>query len=242
MIKVAIVDDEYEYRQNCETILEKYIEENNNISIKINTFSSGIELLDYINVHGLFDIYILDIIMPEIDGIHLGLKLREQDQQGQIIYLTSETKFALDAYNTYALHYLIKPIDKDKFFTVLDKAFDLLKSKQSKVLTIKTSNGISKIAVDDIIAVELTRRCLKFHLKDQSIIKSTTIRVNFAEALSEVLEDERFSLCGASFVVNMHEIDSIKNESILFNNGFELCPPKNSIPQIRSKWLDYWLE
>lgn len=242
MIKIAIVDDEHNDRLECESILNEYVNNQSNMIVKINTFASGNELLKHMSIHGLFDIYFLDIIMNDIDGIHLGLKIREQDNHGQIIYVTSESQYALDAYNTYPLFYLTKPIDNKKFFSVLGKAFDLIKSNQNKAITVKTTDGLSRINIDDIIAVELIRRCLKFHLNNRSVIKSTTIRVNFAESLSEILEDERFSLCGASFVVNMHEIHSVQQESILFNNGFELSPPKNSIPRIRSKWLDYWLE
>ena len=62
---------------------------------------------------GGFDIYILDILMPGMDGIELGVRLRELGYDGSIIYLTSSTDFAIDSYKAEASNYILKPVIPD---------------------------------------------------------------------------------------------------------------------------------
>lgn len=77
--------------------------------------------MDSIDTYETFHIYILDIIMPDINGVQVGAALREQGDDGLIIYLTSSPDFALESCNTDALHYLLKPIDSDSFSDVWTK-------------------------------------------------------------------------------------------------------------------------
>ena len=71
---------------------------------------------------GGYDIYILDVIMPQLNGIELGMNLREEGFDGKIIYLTSSQEYSLDAFRVRAFDYLIKPITKDAFHKTVAEA------------------------------------------------------------------------------------------------------------------------
>lgn len=242
MINIAICDDDTRQQGLIEDFLDHYLLCNKDLQVKFKTFSSGKELINYILENGSFDLYLLDIVMPELNGIDVGKKIREMKDEGFIIYLTSEASFAVESYNTRAFHYLLKPIEKEKFFSVLDSVFQLLKSKASKYITVKTQDGITKISFDEINYAELTGRRIRYCLIDKSVIESVTLRNTFAEAVTPLLNDQRFVLCGASFAINLHQVSSIKSNNVYFKNNEMILPPKKNISTLRSQWLDFWLD
>ena len=61
---------------------------------------------DRLRQGGSFDIYLLDILMPELDGIALGRMIRRGDSEVPVIYVTSSTEYALDAFGIHAVGYL----------------------------------------------------------------------------------------------------------------------------------------
>ena len=73
--------------------------------------------------HGGFDLYILDCIMPGMNGIELGAALRMRDDMGFLIYLTTSPDFALDSYRVDAFDYLFKACQERAVFQSLDKAY-----------------------------------------------------------------------------------------------------------------------
>ena len=137
-IKIALCDNETEFHETTEKLLAEYKQKNPSASFVLSCFSSGWELLDYIDANQTFDIYIPDIVMPGINGIQLGSTLRERGDDGLIVYLTFSPDFAVESYNTDALHYLLKPIDNNQFFQCLDKAADRLNRSLLETVPIKT--------------------------------------------------------------------------------------------------------
>lgn len=80
-------------------------------------------IINHVDEHGGFDLYILDCIMPGMNGIELGAALRMRDDMGFLIYLTTSPDFALDSYRVDAFDYLLKPVRSELFFQSLDKAY-----------------------------------------------------------------------------------------------------------------------
>lgn len=83
------------------------------------SFQSGYELLDAVERSGSFDLYLLDIVMPEQNGIEVGLSIRKLDGLGLIVYLTTSPDYAVDSYLTNAFHYLLKPVRWEQMVSVL---------------------------------------------------------------------------------------------------------------------------
>ncbi len=117
-IYVALCDDETACHEITKKLLADYRQKTASVSFSLSCFTSAKNLLNYIEENAAYDIYILDIIMPDINGIQLGSALREHGDNGFIIYLTSYPDFAVESYNTDALHYLLKPISNSYFFSV----------------------------------------------------------------------------------------------------------------------------
>ncbi len=242
MLKIALCDDEKEWCEITAALLNEYFSKRAATPAKINIFSSGDELIDEVEDYGGFDLYIMDIAMPGMNGINVGMQLRNLESNGIIIYLTTSKEYAVDSYLTNAFYYLIKPVEKEKLYEVLDKAVGNLLNQRSKSISVKTKNSTQRLLLDNIYYVELVSKALCFHMRDGSTVTSVSQRVSFSEAVIPLLEDNRFSQCGASFVINLFYVKSIEKDSLVFSDDKRLTIPKNASATLRAKWLDYWFE
>ena len=68
------------------------------------------------------------------------------------------------------------------------------------------------------------------------------LRQPFKKEVNEIISDKRFMLCGTSFVVNLHQIKSIRDEELYFKRGQVVTPPRKYYNEIKNTWLDYWFE
>ena len=115
-MRIAIVDDEPLCLEQVVAIAKEYEKERTDKKIVFDIFSHPEDLLESSYRLGGYDIYVLDVIMPGMDGIELGKKLREANSDGKIIYLTSSPEFAYDSFSVKAFNYILKPAKKDVFF------------------------------------------------------------------------------------------------------------------------------
>ena len=107
MFHIALCDDDARQIQLTHKLLDNYLSLRG-VAAKIWEFSNGQALLNAM-YDETFDLYLLDIVMPEMDGIDLGMELRKSDENGVIIYLTTSPDFALQGYQTKAASYLLIP-------------------------------------------------------------------------------------------------------------------------------------
>ena len=240
MFHIALCDDDVKQRRLTHKLLDNYLSLHGTAA-KIREFSSGQALLNAM-CDETFDLYLLDIVMPEMDGINLGAELRKSDENGVIVYLTTSPDFALQGYSVKAASYLLKPIQEEKLFSVLDDAFKAITNRREQSIMVKTADGMSRLLLDHILYVEQTERVPRYHLKDGSCVVGVTIQTSFLETMRPLLSDKRFYLCGASFVLNLHCIKSINKADVLFAGGQQTTVPRRSAAELNTAWIHYWLE
>ena len=242
MIKIAICDDVLHDLDETKKLIEKYLDSHLDIAGIIYTFSHPYEMLDEAQKNGGFSIYILDVIMPKINGIELGKELRKSGDEGEIIYLTTSCDYAIDSYDAGAFFYLVKPVSEGKMFKIVDKAIKSLKSKSSEGITVNTPNGLIRINFDEILYVEQLDRMLHYHLVGGKIVSSCVIRKSFSSEIEPLLSDKRFFPCGSSYVLNLHRIKNINLNMAIFSDLTSLELPKTRKKDIKNSWVEYWIE
>lgn len=240
MLRIAICDDDSSQLLKAETLLKDYLRQHPALSGQISLFESGEALLYAAEEHKGFDIYILDILMPDLNGIQTALKLRELDEGGEIIYLTISNDYAADSYNTRAFFYLLKPVDKGKLFSVLDAAVDKLRRRRTESVMVNTHDGTRRILLEQILYVERAERRMCYHCTGETV-RSQILRNSFRDAAAELLADPRFFLCGASFVLNLQHIIEVAGQTVLLDTGIQVNLPRKAALPLKSAWGTYWL-
>lgn len=240
MLKIAVCDDEARDREKITASLEAYIKDRPKLQGRIQAFESGHELLKAVNAGDRFDLYILDVIMPEPGGIQTGLKLRSLGEGGEIIYLTSSKEYAAESYNVRAFYYLLKPVKEERLFEVLDAATQKLKRRRSSAILVSTPGGQQRVLLERILYVERVGRSMRYVCVDDTV-DSQSIRVSFREMVAPLLADSRFCLCGASFVFNLEHVAGVNGQNALLDNGVTVPLPRTAATGFKLAWGQYWL-
>ena len=132
--KIAICDDLATDRKYLSSLCEIW-GRHNSYHIQISEFTSAENFLFNYAEKKDFDILLLDIEMGAMDGVTMARKLRQDNQTVQIIFITGYSDYISDGYEVDALHYLMKPLQEEKLFTVLDRAVTKL-IKSERILNI----------------------------------------------------------------------------------------------------------
>lgn len=242
MLHIAICDDEQKQLVMTEALLNEYHELHPKLNLRVDTFPSGAALLEHLRINSSFDIYLLDILMPDGNGIELGLKIRKTDQCGRIFYLTTSPDYAIDSYLTKASQYLLKPVKKELLFRALDEAVQNWLREHQTFVTIKTRNGLQRLSIREVVYGELVGHCVQYHLVDGSVLEGMSVRTSFREAVSNFLEHERFVLCATSFFVNLSFVDMIEAAGLKLVNGGVVPLSRPMRTEVTNRWLDYHLK
>lgn len=241
MLNIAICDDDVKELENTYLMVSNFINEYNEADYKIRNFQSPYELMDCIASNVQFDIYLLDIIMPEINGIDIGEKIRKKNESAIIIYLSNTADYAIKSYEVSAFYYLVKPVEQKMLAAVLKHAIDKIDVEKSKNFTIKTKDSIKLIPYHHIVYMEFIDRVVNVHLADHSIVTSVTMREPFDTMVEKILQDKRFIRSHTSFVVNMRFISSITSRDFVMTDHSLVPVSRNKYAEIKNGYLDFLL-
>jgi len=242
MFRIAVCDDHASDRTTIQKLLNEFRSLHPTLNPQILCFPNGISLLEALETNGPFEIYLLDILLPDINGIDLGLKIRQRDCSGQIVYLTTSPDYAIDSYQPRASGYLLKPIQKQQLFDILLHAVEQWHQEHQMYITIKSRIGLQRIALRSVIYGELVGHSIQYHMSDGTTLEGKTIRTSFHEAVSDFLEYERFVLCATSFFVNLSYVGMITHNGLLLTCGGTIPLSRSYRSKVTNQWLDYHLK
>ncbi len=241
MLHFALCDDDEEQRAAVRKLLLDYAAARPGLSVKVSAFSSGLDLLAA-EESSSFDLYVLDVVMAGLSGIRLGERLRELGSSGAIIYLTISPEYAIDSYSVRAFQYLMKPVNAEMLFRVLDEAVAAMEKKKSACIMVKSRDSLRRVRLDEILYAELVERTVHYHLTGGERLASTTIRGPFPNEIAPLLADPRFFLCGASFAVNLFYVTAVEKGCLLLDGGRRVPLSRSMAAQARQRWSSYWLD
>lgn len=236
-MKIALCDDNKQELLHINQLLEQY--SNTTISedrLKVSSFASSIELLSQLESGKHFDVFLLDVIMPGLDGIELATEIRSRDQVGRIIFLTTSSEFAVESYAVDAFNYLIKPIQKDKLFSVLEKACRAIKSDLQQYIVVKAQGNLTKVFLHELIYLEVIGRSLYFHQKGGIVIESTST-ISQVEAV--LLKDKRFLKPHRSYIVNIDYIKSLSQDGLTMTSDLFIPVSRNAFKKVKQAYINY---
>ncbi len=241
MLKIAVCDDDAAELARSATLLKEFCARRPDLAVGVTTFPDAQDLLDALEKGKDFDLYLLDVLMPGKNGIEAGKELRSLGRKGAIIYLTTSPDYAVDSYQTQAFYYLLKPVDRDQLFEVLDRAVDALDKRKNQTVIVSTAVGLRSIPLSDILYVERVDRSMRYYLAGGDAVDSRTLRGSFREGAAPLLEDRRFFLCGASFVLGLHHVKSVERGKALLDTGGWVPVSQNACNELKQAWMNYWL-
>lgn len=241
MLTIALCDDNELQLE----ILQEYLYDYNTVSpYKVDTtaFSSGTDLLNAIEQNGRFDVYILDIMMPEMDGMELAKRLREIDEIGKIIFLSAETSFVYKAFAVNASGYLVKPVNPEELYDLLRTLRARIEKEKPSYVLVNAVPGDRRVEVRDILYVNMADRVPIYHLTDGTEVVGHAKRGKFQEMVSDLLNGYPFALSSAGVAVNLANVESLANGSneIVLKGGTTLLCSRTMKENFTYRLRDFW--
>lgn len=216
MFEIVICDDDVECLKQTRQFVSDWTA-SCDIPIAIKTIDNGDGLLDYCKKSHP-DIILLDIIMPFISGIDVAKEIRESNATSKIIFLTSSPEFAIESYDVNASGYLLKPVDRDKLYKLLDKC-RYESSRQADSLSLHAGFGYQNIYLHTIEYLEVQNKKVIINLIDGRRIE-TTGTLSYYEKLLPL--EKGFFKCHRSYIIYLPAIDHFSNTEIVTRNGIRL--------------------
>lgn len=176
----------------------------------------------------------LDIDMGEINGIQLGEKIKALYENTVIIYITAHEKYALQAYQVRAFHYLLKPLTREKFDQALDEALSIIKKNHDeqpvKMFSIQVKGEIISLRYSDIYYFEKVGHRIKIHTEGRDIF--------FYETLYNLLgniDHDSFIQCHQGYVVNTDKIRSYRDKNLFLDKKLQVPVSRPFIEAVKEK-------
>ena len=233
-IKIAVCDSDMEVAHDLKNLIE-----GENIAATVKIFSSAADLLAaYASVASRscfragascasaddFHICFLDI--KGIDGLKLAQKIRQREEQtgktkSVIIFVTGYSEHMEDAFDVHAFHYLVKPVNKEKFRHVLQdalKEIETLRQAEKYILVSMTdsetySSVKRKIFLKDILYVESDNKKVIVHMDNE------ILRVQGTMNEFESVCGKNFYRCHRCYLVNFAKITAYSQNEITVDGG-----------------------
>ena len=218
-IRVLIVDDEPLARERISDLLA------NDPQIDIvGECSNGREAISAIKKFSP-DLLLLDIEMPEKDGFAV-LEAIPSEAMPAVIFITAYDQYAVRAFEVYALDYLLKPFDRERFERALERAktqvfgerngdvslrilaaLDEIKTRQVYLerLVIKTNGHVFFLKTDEIDWIEAEGNYVRLHTSKESYLLRDTI-----SALEAQLDPKTFLRVHRSAIVNIDRVQEMQ--------------------------------
>lgn len=236
MIDICICDNDTQDIEKCLKYIEKFRQNYPEQEMMVKTFDSSQALLEYIQKHGGFDLYLLDIIMPDITGIELSKQIRKIWNRSEIIFLTVSPEYAIEAFGVRASGYLLKPVAENDFNEIVSVCMERIFSYKEKSIMLKTNDGIRKIDTDRLVMVESFNHTRSLLLIDGTSIETPVTLTEIYNCLSCY---KNFYMPHRAYIVNMAHVTGIKKSSLLLEEK-EIPIAKGRQDKIKSAFLDYF--
>ena len=229
---IAICDDQAGDLSALTGLLMRWLDERDKTAMHFRRFRSGEELLEAAAAER-FTLYLLDVLMPGIDGLDAAREIRKIDDTAEIVFLTSSPGFAYESYSVHALDYLLKPVSAEKLFPLLDR-LALREQKPEEGLTLKVGTTLTRVLFSHLVYVEVNGKHLYFNLADGSVLE---VYGSLSEYEAQLLSRSEFRHIHRSYIVNMLQLAEFSHAGARTFTGKNLPVSRLLYPQLQKDYM-----
>ncbi|WP_019519983.1 LytR/AlgR family response regulator transcription factor [Faucicola boevrei] len=241
-MRVIVCDDEPLARERLTRIIR---EEGHDVVAQATT---GIEAIARVK-ETTPDIVLLDIRMPEMDGIRCAKELNELAQPPAIIFVTAYDHYAISAFKANAIGYLLKPANKEELIDALSRASTLNNAQLNEIrrledptaqpmrqhIAARTHRGIELIPLSDIYYFTADQKYVQVRHKNGTVLIDETLKELEAEFGTSFFRVHRNALINLDYVEMLESVDQGQYQVKFKNIDERLAISRRHLPVLRDR-------
>lgn len=242
MVRVGICDDEMVLLEKLNQFVQICYAQNQ-IFARVDTFKNGQQLLYEIEDGERFDLVLLDIEMPQMDGMELAERVKKMLPNVLVIFVTSHMEYVLDAYELSIFRYIPKMDFGNRLRHALLDAAAMVEVQMRESYVIQGKNRLERVPLRNILyivhegknAVLVTNmadgdghECVRFHVRKS------------LQQVYEELNDGEFLFIDRGCIVNLAGIMSIQEDCCILKDGTRLAVSQSRLPGLKSRLMEFW--
>ncbi|MFT9848586.1 LytR/AlgR family response regulator transcription factor [Aneurinibacillus sp. REN35] len=225
MLRVVIVDDEAPARSELRYLLEQY--EDIEVTGEATNGEEALEIITDLQP----DVVFLDIHLHDMEGITVAQQLQQASISASIVYATAYDSYALQAFETEATDYLLKPFNEERLDKTIERLRKRIKEEKSASLSpslplestlrqiaetigpvarsfsaytripVEKATSVAFVNIEEIVYASAEGRTARIFTKHENYVTSFSL-----QDLEKKLPSDRFYRIHRTYIVNLHRI------------------------------------
>ena len=233
-MKIAIVEDEAKEQEIIVKYIGEWAEARREL-VEFRCFPSSESFLFAWEDAKDYRLLVLDIEMGGMNGLGLAEKVRLEDREVPILFVTGYDEYMQRGYDVSALHYLMKPVDKERLFQALDRMAEA-KREEGESLVLNGADEVRRVQTGSILYVEAAGHGSVMHTWDGAF----PLRESLGEIEKRVNGIPEIVRCHRAYLVNLRFVSAIRNAELILDNGERLAVSRTRVKQVQREFLRYY--
>ncbi|QZD87022.1 LytR/AlgR family response regulator transcription factor [Qipengyuania psychrotolerans] len=233
-LRTLIVDDEPLAVERMQVICSKIDDLN-----VVGTASDGAQALRLIEALAP-DLILLDMTMPEVDGLSVARELASHDERPAVVFVTAHDNYAVEAFDLDAVDYVLKPVKPERLERAIQRALsrrsdnERSQSKWLEELWIPHRSELIRIETDEVSRIDAERDYVRLHVGDRSYLLLQTIA-----GLEQRLDPAKFIRIHRSTILKKEHIKGLRHDglgvwSVEMDDGEALRIGRTYLPKVKA--------
>lgn len=214
MIRIASIEDNDQEEKILRTHLDRWSNDRS-LDIDLVWFKSAVE---FISQQAPFDIILMDIDLPGVNGMEAATLLRTYDEETPLIFVTNLAQYAVKGYEVNALDFIVKPVGYHSLSVRMDKAMRQIERKQGKNIAIFTRDNVRVISTADLAYVDVANHDLIYHIMANGETENVNVRATLKSAEKD-LDPAWFTRISNNCIINMNYVKRIQGDTLYMKGG-----------------------
>ena len=226
MYHIAIVEDEAAFSEQLQEYLEQFQKEND-VQFKVSVFPDGADILE--NYQNIYDLILLDIEMPKVNGMDAAFKIREKDEDVVLMFITNMASYAIREYEVGAFDFVMKPITYYRFVMKLKRALKRVRQREEHQIFLTFPGGVKRLSIQQIYYVDVQNRMLHYHTDEGVFSMRGTM-----QSVEEALAAYPFAKCNHWYMVNLMHVSEVKKNTVVVGEHELEISRRNRTPFLKA--------
>lgn len=165
------------------------------------------------------DLVLLDMTMPELDGLGVARRFAEQDKPPVVIFVTAHDHFAVEAFDLEAVDYVLKPVAADRLARAIERALTRRGQRRQHAsrfldeLWVPHRSELLRIAVSEVHQIDAERDYVRLHVGGVGAARSYLLLQTIA-GLEQRLDPEQFIRIHRSTILRRDYIRGLRHDGL----------------------------